>query len=217
MNLLRTMINGVTDQNIWKRIFWMYVYFFLFLVPITILSYFILSEGILRGKHPLTGFNLSPILWVSTLQIFGYNLVFTLLTIGANLIARRSRIYPEKFVPLGYLAFWGVTVTAALYLGTWSQEVATTAPPLHHRFIRLFDIVHRAGLWELSGYLLTATTSFKFTLIFTDGKKVVARRNWRDVTLTTTEKILFALSFILLICGAFIESYGIDRLAGNGT
>ena len=117
-------------------------------------------------------------------------------------------------MPTGYLAFWGVTVTAALYLGTWSQEVVTTAPPLLHRSIRFFGIVHRTGLWELSGYLLAATTSFKFTLFFIDGKKVIARRNWRDVILTTTEKILFALSFVLLLCGAFIESYGIIQLAG---
>jgi len=214
MNLLRAMVNGVTSEKIWKRIFWMYVYFFLLLVPVTVLSYFLLPEGILRGKHPFTGFELSPILWISILQIFGYNLIFTLLTVSANLFARQSRVCPEKFVPMGYLAFWGITVTIALYLGTWSQEVVTTAPPLLHRLIRPFDIGHRAGLWELSGYLLAATTSFKFTLIYTDGKKVIARRNWREVTMTKTEQILFALAFVLLMCGAFIESQGIIALIG---
>jgi hypothetical protein len=214
MNLLRSIFNGVTNENIWKRIFWMYVSFFLLLIPVTVLSYFFLPEGILRGKNPLVGFELSPILWISTLQIFGYNPTFTLLMIGANLFARQSKLCPKKFRPAGYLAFWGVTVTAALYLGTWSQEVVTPAPPLLYRFIRLFDIIHRAGLWELSGYLLAATTSFKFTLIFTNGKKEVARRYWRDMTLTTTEKILFALSFVLLMCGAFIESHGIIQLTG---
>jgi hypothetical protein len=150
MNLLRTLINGVTNENIWKRIFWIYVSFFLLLVPVTVLSYFFLPEGILRGKNPLVGFELSPILWISTLQIFGYSLIFTLLMIVANLFAQQSKICPKKFRLTGYLAFWGVTVTAALYLGTWSQEVVTTAPPLLHRFTRFFDIVHRAGLWELS-------------------------------------------------------------------
>jgi hypothetical protein len=214
MNLLRTIINGATNENIWKRIFWMYVYFFLLLVPVTVLSYYLLPEGILRGKYPFTGFELSPILWISTLQIFGYNLIFALLTVSANLFARQSRICREKFVPMGYLAFWGITVTIALYLGTWSQEIVTPAPPLLHRLIRLFDIGHRAGLWELSGYLLAATTSFKFTLIYTDGKKVIASRNWRDVTMTKTEKILFVLAFVLLMYGAFIESYEIIALAG---
>ncbi|MGD2158814.1 MAG: hypothetical protein PVG32_18190 [Anaerolineales bacterium] len=214
MGLLKKITQNVTNEYIWNRIFWMYVSFFLLLLPAMVLSHFLLPEGILRGVHPLTGFELSPNLWISTLQIFGYNLIFTLLMIVANIFARQSRICPEKFVPVGYLAFWGVTLNAALYLGTWSQEVITPAPPLLYRFLRLFDVVHRAGLWELSGYLLATATSFKFTLLYTDGKKVVARRSWRAVTLTTTEKALFALSFVLLLCGAFIESYGIIQLAG---
>jgi hypothetical protein len=137
-----------------------------------------------------------------------------LLVIGANLFARQSRIYPERFIPIGYLAFWGVTVTSALYLGTWSQEVVTPAPPLLDRLLRLLDILHRAAPWELSGYLLAAATSYKFTLLYTDGKQVVAQRSWWSVSLTTMEKILFALSFVLLLCGALIESYGIIQLAG---
>jgi hypothetical protein len=212
INLLRIIVNGITSKNIMQRIIWMYFSFFFLLVPVTTRSFYLLPEGVFRGKHPLIGFELSPVLWLSILQIFGYNLVFTLLTVGANLFARQSRIYPEKFVPFGYLAFWGVTITMALYMGTWSQDIVTPAPPLLHRFIRLFDIFHHAGFWEISAYLLTATTSFRFTLIYTDGKKVIARKSWRNVIVTTSEKILFALSFFLLIFGAFIESYGIQQL-----
>jgi len=212
MNLLRTVVNGVTNKNVWTRIAWMYITFFLLMIPVTVSSFFFLPEGVLRGKHPLIGFELSPLLWTSTLQIFGYNLIFTMLTIGANLFARQSRINPKKFIPTGYLAFWGVTVTMGLYLGTWSQEIVTPAPPLLDRFIHLFGIFHHAVLWELSGYLLAATTSYRFTLIFTDGKKILRRKKWQDVALTKIEKILFVLSFLLLICGAFIESYGITQL-----
>lgn len=215
MNFLRALIVGVMDECAWKRITWMYASFSLVLIPALVLSYFLLPEGILRGKHPnVKVLELSPVLWISTLQIFGYNLILTLLTVSANLFARQSRICRDKFVPMGYLAFWGITITIALNLGTWSQKIVTPAPPLLHRLIRLFDIVHRDGLWELSGYLLAATTSFKFTLIYTDAKRVIASRDWRDVTLTETEKILFALAFILLMCDAFIESYGIIALAG---
>ncbi|MEJ2711517.1 MAG: hypothetical protein P8074_28170 [Anaerolineales bacterium] len=105
-------------------------------------------------------------------------------------------------------------MTSALYLGTWSQEIVTPAPPLLDRLLRLLDILHRAAPWELSGYLLAAATSYKFTLLYTDGKQVVAQRSWWSVSLTTMEKILFALSFVLLLCGALIESYGIIQLAG---
>lgn len=212
MKLLIMIINNITDENIWNRIFWMYISFFLLLVLITILSYKLFPEGILRGKHPFTGFELSPNLWASTLQIFAYNLIFTTLTISACLFARQSRVCPERFIALGYLAFWGITVTFAIYLGTWSQEIVTIAPPLHHRFLHLFDLIHRGGLWEFSGYLLAATSSFKFTLWYTDGKRIVAQRNFREITLSVIEKILFLFAFLFLLCGAFIESYGIIRL-----
>jgi uncharacterized membrane protein SpoIIM required for sporulation len=213
MNLLRRIINGVIDESIYRRIGWMYASFFLLFVPVTILSYLLLPEGILRGKHPIvSGLELSPSLWTSTLQIFGVNLITIFLIIGANLFAHQFS--KEQSVPLGYFAFWWIIVRAALYLGTWSQEVVTVAPPLYYRFLRLFDIVHHAGLLELSAYLLAATASFKFTLWYTDGKKLVASRNWRDVTLTTSEKILLVPTFVLVLLGAFVESYGIIQLTG---
>jgi hypothetical protein len=215
MNLLRTVVNGVTDENIWTRIAWMYITFFLLLIPVTVSSFFLLPEGILRGKHPLIGFELAPLLWVSTLQVFGYYLMFTILIMGANLFAGQSRRSPKRFIPTGCLAFRGVAVTAGLYLGTWCQEIITPPPPLFNRFIRLFDIFHHTALWELSGYLSATTTSSSFTLIFTNGKRVLTRKKWQDVTLTKIEKFLFALSFVLLICGAFIETYGITQLSGH--
>jgi hypothetical protein len=136
------------------------------------------------------------------------------LVVATNLIARQSRLSPGRFIPMGYLAFWGITVTAALYVGTWSQEVVTEAPPLQHRLLRLFDVLHHAGFVELSAYLLAAATSFKFTLVYTDGKKVVASKNWRDVTLTTSEGILLGLALSFVLYGAIVESYGIAHVRG---
>lgn len=213
--LLRSLVEGVTDESVWKRIAWMYGSFFALLVPATVLSYLLLPEGVLRGRHPIiSALELSPVLWVCTLQIFVYNLVFALLVVGANLIARQSRLSPKRFIPMGYLAFWGITVTAGLYIGTWSQEVVTAAPPLYQRLLCLFDVLHHAGFIELSAYLLAAATSFKFTLVYTDGKKVVASRSWRDVKLTRSERFLLVLAFLLVLCGAIVESYGIAQVRG---
>lgn len=166
-----------------------------------------------RGKHT-SRLEFSPNLWTSTLQIFGYNLILTFLIIGANLIAQQSRLSKERFVPVGYLVFWVNTVTFAIYLGTWSFGVASVAPPLYRRLLRIFDVVHHAGLLEFSAYLLAATTSFKFTLWYSDGRRIVASRNWRDVTLTTPERIILALAFVLLLCAAFVESYRMIQLSG---
>ena len=216
MNQLRRIVDGVTDESIWKRIVWMYASFFVLLVPTTVLSYFLLPEGILRGKHPIISrLEFSPNLWTLTLQVFGYNLILTFLIIGANLLANQSRLSKKQFVPMGYLLFWVQTALFAVYLGTWSLGVAPVAPPLHRRiFVRLFDIAHNAGLLEFSAYLLAATTSFRFTLWYSDGKKIVASRNWRDVTLAMSERILLALAFVLLLCAAFIESHRMIQLSG---
>ena len=215
MNPLKRMINGTIDDNIYKRIGWMYVSFLLIYISVTILAYLLLPDGILRGKHPVvSALELSPSLWVSTLQIFGYNLIPTSLIICSNLIAQQSRISKEKFVPIGYFGFWCIVILAGLYLGTWSFEVVTEAPPLYLRLIRGFDVFHHAGFYELSAYLLAAVTSFKFTLWYSDGKKIVTSRKWRDARLNSSEKIIFVLVFVLLFCGALIESYGIAQLAG---
>jgi len=72
-----------------------------------------------RSKHPVVSrLEFSPTLWISMLQIFGYNLIPASLIIGANLLAQKYRISKGKFVPLGYIAFLGITILAALYFGT---------------------------------------------------------------------------------------------------
>jgi hypothetical protein len=180
---------------------WMYVSFFTLFVPVTVLSFYLLPEGILRGKHPIiSALRFSPNLWISTLQIFGYNLIPTFLIIGANLLAQQSRLSGEKYVPMGYTAFWGLTVLFAVVVGTWSFGVITAAPPLLRRFARLFDVVHHAGLLEFSAYLLAAATSFKFTLWYSNRKEIVASRAWRDTNLTRPEKVFLILAFVLLLC-----------------
>lgn len=213
MNLLRKITNGVTDESVYRRIGWMYVSFFLLYALVTVLSYYLLPEGVLRGKHPIISrFQFSPNVWVSTLQIFGYNLIPATLIIAGNLLAQQSRLVQERFVPIGYMAFWGLTIVFAVITGSWSFDVVTAAPPLHYRFGRMFDILHHSGLLEFSAYLLAAVTSFKFTLWYSDRKKIIASREWRGVNLTKSEKAFLILAFVLLFCGAYIESYGIIQL-----
>jgi uncharacterized membrane protein SpoIIM required for sporulation len=215
VNLLKRITDGVTDDSVYKRIAWMYVSFFVLLVPVTALSFYLLPEGVLRGKHPIiSALEFSSHLWTSTLQIFAYNLIPTFLIIGANLLAEESRLSEERYVPVGYVAFWGLTVLFAVFVGTWSFGVVTAAPPLLHRFGRILDVFHHAGLLELSAYLLAAATSFKFTLWYSNRKEVTASRAWRDISLTRPEKVFLILAFALLLSAAFVESYGIIHLTG---
>jgi len=65
---------------------------------------------------------------------------------------------------------------------------------------------------ELTAYLLVAVASFKFTLWYSDGKKIIKSKKWKDIKLSTSEEIIFILVFILLFCSALIESYRIIQL-----
>ena len=214
MNPFRRIVDGVTDESVGRRVAWMYVSFFLLFEPVIVLSYFLLPEGFLRGKHPIiSGLKFSSNLWVSTLQIFGYNLIPTFLIIGASLLAQQSRQSKDRFVPIGYTAFWGLTVMFGVIVGTWSFDIVTAAPPLLNRIVRLFDVVHHAGLLEFSAYLLAAVTAYRFTLWYSDRKSIIRTRSWREVRLTGSEKALLGLSFVLLLCAALVESYGIIQLS----
>jgi hypothetical protein len=53
VNLLTKITDGVTDDNVYKRIGWLVVSFFLLFVPVTALSFYLLPEGVLRGRHPI--------------------------------------------------------------------------------------------------------------------------------------------------------------------
>jgi len=214
MQLLRKLINGITHESLARRIGWMYAAFAGILFPTLIASYLLLPEGILRGKHPfISQFELAPTLLTSTLQIFGYNLMPLLLIVAANLIAQKSKLVPEKFVPLGYSAFWMITLIFALYTGTWSFEVVTAAPPLHERILRMFNLTQRSGLLELSAYLLAAAASFKATLWFSDGKRIVRSLKPRELQLSRAEKGVLVCAIVLLFCAALIESRSILQLS----
>jgi len=177
------------------------------------LSYFLLPDAFLRGKHLIVSrLEFSPTLWITTLQIFGYNLISTSLIIGANLIVQKFRISMGKFVPIGYAAFWSIIILCALYLGTWSFEIVTESPSLYFRLIRAFDVFHHSGFFEISAYLLAAAVSFRFALWYSDGKKIIKSKKWKDIKLAASEKIIFILIFVLLFCSAFIESCRIIQL-----
>jgi hypothetical protein len=215
MEMLKRFTNGITDDNVFKRIGWMYLSFFTLFEPAIVLSFYLLPQGMLVGKHPIISqIRFSANLWVSTLQIFGYNLIPTFLIIGVNLLAQQSRLSRDKYVPVGYTAFWGLTIFFGVVVGTWSFDIVSPAPPLLDRLVRILDVYHHSGLLEFSAYLLVSVISFKFTIWFSDRKRIIASRALKDIRLTLLEKILFVLAFFLLLCAAFIESLGIISLSG---
>lgn len=81
------------------------------------------------------------------------------------------------------------------------------------RIIGTFDILHRAGLWEMSGQLLILCATAKISIIMTDGNKTSVR-SWKEVSLSKQEVFILLVGLIFMLTGAFIESFSIISL-GN--
>jgi hypothetical protein len=123
-----------------------------------------------------------------------------------------SRKNPEQnYLPIGYLAFFTQILINAVTLGTWSFSVVTEAVPLLDRIVRTFDILHKGGLWEMSGQLLILCATAKISIIMTDGNKTSVR-SWKEVILSKQEVFIFFGGLLIMLTGAFIESFSIMSL-----
>jgi hypothetical protein len=119
----------------------------------------------------------------------------------------------QDYIPLGYLAFFTQISINAITLGTWSFSVVSESVPLLDRIIGTFDILHRGGLWEMSGQLLILCATAKISMIMTDGKKTSVR-SWKEVSLSKQEVFILGVGVIFMLIGAFVESLSIISL-GN--
>ena len=125
----------------------------------------------------------------------------------ANTLSWR-RNKEDCFMPLGYLAFFAQITINAVVLGTWSFSMAPEAVPLLYRLTGTFDILHRAGLWEMSGQLFILCATTKISLILCDGKETT-KKNWRTIKLSKKETTVISIGLALMLIGALIESYSI--------
>ena len=197
----------LTSDSLAERIITTYIGFLITFFTITIVSYYLLPQGILCGKHPLHNWETSSNWAISTLQIFSYNLMSVIIIILSNILASKSN-KAQYFLPYGYIAFFGFISVNAVFLGTWSFSPVSDAIPLVDRIIRTFDFFHRAGLWEMTGQLFVLCATAKISLIITVGKETTTK-SWRTIVLSRQELIVFSIGLIFMLLGAIIESYAI--------
>ncbi len=208
--MIRSLIQGVTDHRLTRRLGTLVVAFLALFYSVAIASYFLLPESVLRGKHPIiANMRLPEGTLAITLQILAYNLMPLSLIVLANLLAQQSRRYPERFIPLGYLAMVTLTVICAMVLGTWSFEVVTEPPSLLARLVGTLNITERSGLVELFAYLLAASSSFHLTRWFSDSKRIIRSLPWRELSLPMGDRFGLALSVLLLMVAAWVEAVSI--------
>lgn len=207
MRLLEQIQSGTLDERLSRRIASLFITFFALFYLSVLLSFLLLPDGFLRGKHPLTSsWTTSPNLWISTLQIFGYNLVPTAVVVGGNLFSVPSRLVGGHSLPQGYLGLWCLALLTGAYLGSWSFEVETPAPPFWQRLAHPLDIVHHSGFIELSAYILAAAASARWARfrVQPDGRTI---RGYPSVA--PGERLVLLLAMLLLLAGALVESRAI--------
>ena len=213
--LVERILLGTLEPRPWRRFAWLCLSFFSLFYLSAILSFVVLPDGFLRGRHPLvSSWTTAPDLWRSTLQIFGYNLMPTGVVVGGNLFASPSRLARGRLLPQGYLALWALAILTGAYLGSWSFEVVTPAPPFWQRLVRPLDIVHHSGFIELTGYILAATASARWARL--RGRGLPADPALPGGPgLTPAERAFFLFALALIATGAWVESRAILEVTGN--
>ena len=168
----------LSSKNLKERICWSVVLMLLLFFGVTILSYFLLPEGLLKNRHPLQNWAASGNTIVLTLQIFFYNMLSVLVIFLGSLFGTKKEQETDYF-SYGYLAFFALICVNGVVLGTWSFSVESESVSLSGRILRTFDLAHRAGLWEMTGQLLIACSAAHIATILTSGKNTVTKKNPR--------------------------------------
>ena len=201
----------LSSNSLKERIFWAVILFLLLFFGVTILSFYLLPEGLLKNRHPLQNWAASDNTIVLALQIFFYNMLSVLVIILGSLFGTKKEGEANYF-SYGYLAFYTLICMNAVVLGTWSFSVESEPVNLPGRILRTFDLAHRAGLWEMMGQLLIACSAAHIATILTSGKNTVTRKI-RDIHLSVSERTVFAAGIILMLIGAVVESIAIGGQA----
>lgn len=194
----------VSTRILSLSLLWALLYF-----PLILLSYFFLPEGFLLGKNQLTDFETSQSLLLCALQIFGYNLLSVGAILLCSLFARKK---PGKTScrSLGTTAFLLLAGLNAVTLGTWSFTARPEPVPLLGQLLGSFDLLHRAGLWEMAGQLLIAAAAAPRYLVLLEGKGVTTRKR-RDNPWRKEELWALVGGLGLLFLGALVESRALTQ------
>lgn len=216
MRLIERILIGTLDPHPWRRWAWLCLSFFSLFYGSVILSFLLLPDGFLRGKHPIvSSLTLAPDLWISALQIFSYNLIPTAVVAGGNLFAAPSRLAGGRLLPQGYLALWALALLTGAYLGSWSFEVVTPAPPFWQRLVHPLDILHNSGLIEQAGYIAAATASARWSRVWGQDRAVSVLEG--GLSLKAAERGLLVLALGLVAAGALVESRAILEVTSKAS
>jgi len=189
------------------RLVFTFILFIILFLGLTILSYYLLPEGILKNKNPLQNWKTADHTLVLTLQIFFYNMLSVIIILLGSLFGQKKDT-EKNYLSIGYLAFFVVICQNAVVLGTWSFSIDLEAVSLSERIFGTFDVVHRAGIWEMIGQLFITCAVAHIATILTSGKTTTYLK-LRDIHLRKSEKLLLITGLVFMLTGAIVESLAI--------
>ena len=199
--------NKLCSSDLRTRIQITFLIFIILFFGVTVFAYYLLPEGLLKNKNPLQNWEASENINISAIQIFLYNSMSIMVIFLGSLFGRKKES-ETQYLSLGYQAFFTLITINAIVLGTWSFSVESESLPLITRLLRTFDLLHRAGLWEMSGQLLFTCSLAQSAIVLTNGKNTTAKKI-STIRLKKPERIAMIASVFLLFTGALVESAAI--------
>ncbi|WMJ89241.1 stage II sporulation protein M [Anaerocolumna sp. MB42-C2] len=207
---MKYMQKKLSSDSLRERIFFSVFLFLVLFFGTMILSYYLLPPELLKSKNPLQNWETSNNTFILTFQIFFYNMLSVTVIVLASLFAKKKE-WETNYLSVGYITFFALIFMNGIVVGTWSFSVDSDPVPLPGRIIRTFDLIHRAGLWEMMGQLLITCSVAHIAAVLTNGKDTVTRK-MKDIHLIKSEKGAFAFGIILMLIGAIVESFAINAL-----
>ena len=200
--------NMVGNKILHKRVLGILFGYVTIFLTVLIIAHYFLPEGFLRGNTVGGNLNFSNNIYISAIQIFLFNLISTCCIIVGSIFTKRKN-ENEAYISTGIQTLFILCIINALVLGTNSFGTPLENASLSNKIIGILNIFHAAALWEILGLILiTAVFSFDKSLVMTTGKITISR-NIRSIHFTKQEIFVMLLGIILMIVGAFIESYAI--------
>ena len=198
----------MSSSNLGKRVGWTTIFFLLAFFGIVVIAYYFLPEGLLKNRNPLQNWETSDNNLVLIIQIFFFNLLSVIAIFVGGLFGQKKEL-EENYFSTGYYVFFTMVIINGITLGTWSFSVESDPVPLPGRFIRTFDLVHRAGLWEMMGQLLITCSLAHIAVVLTNGSSTITGKI-KDISLTKSERLIFILGIFLMLVGAVVETFSIN-------
>ncbi len=208
---METIRQKLANQNVWVRVVYAVILYISIFIATTIVSYFLLPEGMLKNKNPAQNWEMSRSVLTAALQIFAYNLGSVVLIAIVSLFAKKNK-NEQRYISLGYLVMLILVVINGVVLGTWSFAIGSPPVPLLDRLLGIFDIFHRAALWEMIGQIFILSGLANIAIVRTNAKRTVARK-MTEVKLTYAEKIVLISGLVLMLLGAVIEAIAIVAIS----